>query len=96
MKELKEKEQENRISKLKIKEMKRLIKHNQLKPLSYVEAGREPENKKQKSPTTTKKQDTKKIQKEGTKPKGWSLEEEMGKEPPKEILLKMANKDLLK
>jgi len=26
--ELKEKEQENRISKLKIKEMKRLIKHN--------------------------------------------------------------------
>jgi len=28
MKELKEKEQENRISKLKIKEMKRLIKHN--------------------------------------------------------------------
>ena len=31
--ELKEREQENRISKLKIKEMKRLIKHNQLKPL---------------------------------------------------------------
>lgn len=31
--ELKEKEQENRISKLKIKEMKRLIKHNQLKPI---------------------------------------------------------------
>ncbi len=27
-KELKEKEQENRISKLKIKEMKRLLKHN--------------------------------------------------------------------
>jgi hypothetical protein len=27
-KELKEKEQENRISKLKIKEMRRLIKHN--------------------------------------------------------------------
>jgi hypothetical protein len=32
-KELKEKEQENRISKLKIKEMRRLIKHNQLKPI---------------------------------------------------------------
>ena len=32
-KELKEKEQENRISKLKIKEMKRLIKHNQLRPI---------------------------------------------------------------
>ena len=31
-KELKEKDQENRISKLKIKEMKRLIKHNQLRP----------------------------------------------------------------
>lgn len=31
--ELKEKEQENRISKLKIKEMRRLLKHNQLKPL---------------------------------------------------------------
>jgi hypothetical protein len=28
--ELKEKEQENRINKLKIKEMRRLIKHNQL------------------------------------------------------------------
>lgn len=33
--ELKEREQENRISKLKIKEMKRLIKHNQLKPLNH-------------------------------------------------------------
>lgn len=33
-KELKEKEQENRISKLKIKEMRRLLKHNQLKPLN--------------------------------------------------------------
>lgn len=32
-KELREKEQENRISKLKIKEMRRLIKHNQLKPI---------------------------------------------------------------
>jgi hypothetical protein len=32
-KELKEKEQENRISKLKIKEMRRLIKHNQLRPI---------------------------------------------------------------
>lgn len=32
-KELREKEAENRISKLKIKEMRRLIKHNQLKPL---------------------------------------------------------------
>lgn len=32
-KEVKEKEQENRISKLKIKEMRRLIKHNQLKPI---------------------------------------------------------------
>lgn len=32
-KELKEKEQENRISKLKIKEMRRLLKHNQLRPL---------------------------------------------------------------
>lgn len=31
--ELKEREQENRISKLKIKEMKRLIKHNQLRPI---------------------------------------------------------------
>ncbi len=34
-KELKEKEQENRISKLKIKEMKRMLKHNQLKPLNH-------------------------------------------------------------
>lgn len=33
-KDLKEKEQENRISKLKIKEMRRLLKHNQLKPLN--------------------------------------------------------------
>jgi len=33
-KELKEKEQENRISKLKIKEMRRMLKHNQLKPLN--------------------------------------------------------------
>lgn len=32
-KDLKEKEQENRISKLKIKEMRRMLKHNQLKPL---------------------------------------------------------------
>ena len=31
---LKEKEQENRISKLKIKEMRRLMKHNQLKPIA--------------------------------------------------------------
>ena len=30
---LKEKEQENRISKLKIKEMRRLIKHKQLRPI---------------------------------------------------------------
>ena len=35
-KELKEKEQENRISKLKIKEMRRLLKHNQLKPLNLA------------------------------------------------------------
>ncbi len=32
-KELKEKDQENSISKLKIKEMRRLIKHNQLRPI---------------------------------------------------------------
>lgn len=37
-KELKEKEQENRISKLKIKEMRRLLKHNQLKPLNVGSA----------------------------------------------------------
>ena len=36
-KELKEKEQENRISKLKIKEMRRLIKHNQLKPIQPMQ-----------------------------------------------------------
>ena len=36
-KELKEKEQENRISKLKIKEMRRLIKHNQLKPIQSIQ-----------------------------------------------------------
>lgn len=36
-KEMKEKEQENRISKLKIKEMRRLMKHNQLKPLAPSE-----------------------------------------------------------
>lgn len=36
---LKEREQENRISKLKLKEMKRLIKHNQLKPLSQMTPG---------------------------------------------------------
>lgn len=34
--ELKAKEQENRLSKLKIKEMQRLQKHNQLKPLPDV------------------------------------------------------------
>jgi hypothetical protein len=33
---VKEKEQENRISRLKIKEMKRLVKHNQLKPLTQL------------------------------------------------------------
>jgi len=38
-KDLKEKEQENRISKLKIKEMRRLLKHNQLKPLNLSKEG---------------------------------------------------------
>lgn len=37
-KELKEKEQENRISKHKIKEMRRHLKHNQLKPLNVGSA----------------------------------------------------------
>lgn len=32
---LKEKQQENRISKLKIKELGRHVKHNQLQPLSH-------------------------------------------------------------
>lgn len=36
-KELRDKEQENRISKLKIKEMRRLLKHNQLRPLQPVQ-----------------------------------------------------------
>ena len=40
-KEMKEKEQENRISKLRIKEMRRLLKHNQLKPLNHLGAGEE-------------------------------------------------------
>ena len=43
-KELKEKEQENRISKLKIKEMRRLLKHNQLKPLNIGSSGNPSEN----------------------------------------------------
>lgn len=35
-KQVKEKEQENRISKLKVKEMKRLVKHKQLRPLASI------------------------------------------------------------
>mmetsp|Transcript_16021 Transcript_16021/g.24858 ORF Transcript_16021/g.24858 Transcript_16021/m.24858 type:complete len:140 (-) Transcript_16021:17-436(-) len=94
-KELKEKEQENRISRLKIKEMKRLIKHNQLKPISMlnsVEVDKKPDNsKKQRSPSL-KKEPAQAPKKKGKK--GWSLQDEMSKEPPKEVFLKLANNDL--
>ena len=41
--QLKEKEQENRITKLKTKELRRQLKHNQLQPLlQSLEAGKSP------------------------------------------------------
>ena len=70
-KELKEREQENRISKLKIKEMKRLIKHNQLKPLSQMTPS-ENNDKKTNGTSVEKKKKEKSVKKHPKEPQ-WSL-----------------------
>ena len=90
-KELKEREQENRISKLKIKEMKRLIKHNQLKPLSQMTASENNESVAKKGTSVEKKKKDKSAKKHPKEPQ-WSLQDELMNEPSKEIYLKLADK----
>ena len=92
-KELKEREQENRISKLKIKEMKRLIKHNQLKPLSQMTPSENNESAAKKiNGTSVEKKKKDKTAKKHPKEPQWSLQDELMNEPSKEIYLKLADK----